>query len=263
MEPSQTQPEGGTYVYAVTAAGPSPEVLTRVSGIHDGKVYTVATDDLAAVVSDVGSREELRPERKNLAAHQRVLGQVTEACSVVLPFAFGTIAESADDVRSLLQRNHDDLAAQLQRVEGMVEMVVRIWFSAQQPSMFEYFVGQNPELEELRSRIAGGEREPTREEKIELGERFAAVLEDTRQDYEQELVDALIPHCREVKHLDPRTDEELTRVACLVGKPDVAELEAAVHDVAEHFPDLCSIEVTGPFPPYDFIDLRLHAWSPQ
>jgi hypothetical protein len=210
-----------------------------------------------AVVSDVPTREELRPERKNLAAHQRVLRKVVESSRVALPVSFGTVAESADGVRNLLTRYHAELTEQIHRVEGKVEMAARTYYKPEQPSVFEFFASRDPDLAQLRDRLAGSGRQPTRDEKIELGQAFERALNRAREEYAGALERELQPCCAEIKHNTPLNEQELVRLACLVPKDKQPEFEAALGRSAESLPDELLIEENGPFPPYNFVELRM------
>ena len=51
--------------------------------------------------------------------------------------------------------------------------------------MFEYFVATHQELEAMRNRLFRPGRTPTVEEKVELGELFASLLQQARQRHTQ------------------------------------------------------------------------------
>ncbi len=254
MEPQQAQ-EKGTYLYAVVPASSSPK-LEGVEGVEQGKVYTVASGGLAAVVSDVPSREEMRPERKHLSAHQQVLRRVTDTSPVVLPVSFGTIAESADGVRSMLNGYQQQLSEQMKKVEGKLEMRLRLVYASEKPTIYEHLVAQDEGLRQMRDRILGGGRQATREEKIDLGQKFDAVLSQLREAYARQLEQALAG-IAELKGNPPRSEKELVNVACLVPKDRQADFDAAVQKAAGTFPDTFSLQPSGPVPPYDFVELHL------
>ena len=248
--------EKGTYLYAVV--GGLSDTDWGSIGIGESKVYTIPNEsgDLIAVVSDVPTREEMRPERRNLAAHQRVLKQAIETSRVVLPVSFGTIAENPDGILTLLDRYREDLIGQMQRVEGKTQMSARLYYKADKPSVFEFFVQQSPALAQARDRLlATGSAD--RDAKINLGQTFEAVLNDAREEYAGQLRDALASCCAETKLNKPRNEQEMVRLACLLEKGRESEFESALEKVADALPDPFTIEQLGPFPPYDFIELHL------
>jgi hypothetical protein len=259
MASEQENKGTGTYLYAV-ASGLSDTDLGPI-GLRDTRVYAVAVTngggDLMAVVSDVPTHEELRPERKNLAAHQRVLRKVVESSRVALPVSFGTVADSADGIRKLLTRYHAQLNEQIHRVEGKVEIAARAYYKPEQPSVFEFFVARNPELAQLRDRLAGAGRQPTRDEKIELGQAFEQALNRAREEYAGLVEREIEPYCAEVKRNPTVNEQDLVRLACLIPKDKQREFQAALDRSAKELPDEFLIEENGPFPPYDFVELHM------
>jgi len=261
MPNEQSNKGTGTYLYAVVSGLPDADL--GPIGLFDTRVYTVAITngggDLVAVVSDISTDEELRPERKNLAAHQRVMRKVVESSRVALPVSFGTVSDSADGVRNLLTRYHSDLLEQIHRVEGKVEITARAYYKPEHPTVFEYVVSRNPDLWQLRDRLTASGRVPTREEKIELGQAFEQALNSAREEYAGALEREIQPFCADVKRNPPRNEQELVRLACLIPKEKQREFEAALDRSAKALPEEFLIEEHGPFPPYDFVELHLTA----
>lgn len=256
----ESKEAGGTYVYAVVPKGTVPEKLEELSGIQDGKVYSIESGKLSAVVSDVPSREELRPERRLIAAHQRVLQFVTDNAPAVLPVSFGTIAEGPDGVRELLGLYQQDFTQQIQQVEGKVELEVRLGYAAEKPTVFEFLVASSPELRAARDRIAGGTA--TREEKIDLGQKVDGVLNSLRDEYAGRLEEA-IGDWAESKRNPPRNEREFLNISFLVPKGRLADFDAALQAAGTLYPDTFVVEQVGPFPPYNFVDVHVTAPPPS
>ncbi len=246
--------EGGTYLYAVLPKSSVPGDLGEMQGVENGKVYSIIDGDLAAVVSDVPTRKELRPERRLMAAHQQVLRHVTDSSLGALPVSFGTIADGSDGVRQLLSRYQRDLAEQIRRVEGKREIGVRVTYEAERPTVFEFLVANSAELREARDALAG--REATRDEKISLGQRVDAAMNALRDDYGRKVEEA-IGQIAESKHNPPHNERELVNLAFLVPVARQADFDAGVRSAAKLFPDSFSVQELGPYPPYDFVNLHV------
>jgi hypothetical protein len=243
----------GVYLYAIVQEVPVQDI--GPIGLEGAEVYTIAEGQLRAVVSDAPDTEELRPERRHLEAHQAVVNSVLERSPVLLPVSFGTIAGDEDEVRRLLRRYADELAEQMDRLGGKAQMNVRLSYAG--PSIFEYLVNERrPDLRDLRdATFSGGTA--TREEKIDFGQKIDAALNELRDELTQQLAQALSPRCSETKRLQPRSEQEMARLACLVAKDSPKELDAAVEEAARSFDDRFILEQSGPFPPYDFAELHL------
>ena len=123
------------------------------------------------------------------------------------------------------------------------------------PNVFEYFIRTHPELRLLRDRLFLAGREPTEEEKIELGRLFDRTLHDDRAAGARVVRDVLAPLCAELHQNSPRTEREVMNLACLVERAAQAQFEEGVFAAAALFDDNYSFDYSGPWPPYSFVDV--------
>ena len=158
----------GQYLYAIASEG----ALASLSGmgLDQSPLYPVSQNGLVAIVSDIADRK-LRPERKHLNAHQKVLSQLLVS-GTPLPMGFGIVAEGEAATRKLLESYGEDFREQLERVEGCVEMGLRIRWDV--PNIFDFLLSRNMELTEMRDEIRSVEelQGPQHQSRIELGRRF-------------------------------------------------------------------------------------------
>jgi hypothetical protein len=239
-------------MYGVVSADHAISVA-EWTGIDAGLVYYVSEGALAAVVSDVPNGR-LRPQRRHLAAHQAVLKRLMQE-SAVLPMSFGTIADNPEKVRQVLALNQDALLDQLRRVAGKGEMSLRVRWDV--PNIFEYFVNTHSQLSALRDQLFRGGREPSQTDKIELGRLFQGILNADRAAHTETVWRALLPCCAEIKETPPREDREVMNLVCLVERDLQKEFENAVLEAANLFDDTFCFDFSGPWPPYNFVDVQL------
>lgn len=243
----------GKYLYSVVPAEAVDKLKLEVDGIEGGEVQPLVSGSLAAIVSDV-TATELRPERRNLSAHSAVLRSLMDQTSL-LPVAFGVVAKSEREVRELLADHESEMLEQLKVVDGKVEMGVRGML--QVPDTFKYFVEKFPELRQLRDETYGG-GEPTREQKIELGQAFAEML----QQFQDDCADRAEEHLQTVGRVranEPRSEEEALNLAVLVPRDSLETFTKAVDELAPTLDEHIELQVTGPWPAYNFVDLRIQA----
>jgi len=222
-------------------------------GLNGGQVHAIVEGPLAAIVSDVPN-ERLRPERLHLAAHHAVLKSLMERGDL-LPMAFGIIADGPEAVGRILAEDREELLDQLARVGGNVEMTLRVVWDV--PNLFEYFVHTHPELRELRDRLFMSAREPSEEEKIELGRQFDRTFQGDRAAHTQAVRRILGPLCAEVRENNPRTEREVMNLACMVERAAQTRFEEGIFAAAALFDDNHSFDYSGPWPPYSFVDVFL------
>lgn len=250
---ARTAAKSGRYLYAIVPA--SEERAYGLAGINGADVYIIANGRLAAVVSDIPN-EKIRPERRHLAAQQAVLKGLLAAAYAMLPMAFGIIADGPRAIQKILTRNQKAFLEQLQRVAGMVEMGLRV--SLDVPNIFEYFVNTHPELRAARDRFLGPYRNPSQEDKIELGRMFDRFLNEDREAYTGKVEEILSCYCREVKRNKCRNESEVMSLACLVPREAQDRFEEGVFAAAKLFDNNFTFDYNGPWAPHNFVELDLH-----
>jgi len=241
----------GRYLYAIVPASGADDY--GPVGLQGGKVYTIGNGVLAAVVSDIENKK-LRPERRNLAAHQEVLKQLTRGTDL-LPMSFGIIAESSRSVERILTKNREDFLEQLERVAGKVEMGLRVAWDV--PNIFELMVNTHPELREARDRLLGSNQNPSQEDRIEIGRMFDRILQQDRENHTDHVEEILGEHCTEIKQNKCRNEREVMNLACLMPRDKDQDFEKAVFEAARHFDDNYAFDYNGPWAPHNFVEMEL------
>ncbi len=241
----------GKYLYAVISSDPTLRFSSI--GLNQRDIYTITESGLSAVVSDVDPGR-LRAEKRHLTAHRDVLARLM-AAATPLPISFGTVAGSVEAVRKILARNQCAFRTQLEHVAGAVEMGLRVVWDV--PNIFEYFVNGHAELRELRDRIFGRQREPLHEDKIELGRLFEGLLQEDREICTEKVEQALGKECTEIRRTNCRHEREVMNLACLVTRGKRQAFEARVFEVAGLFDSHYAFDYSGPWPPYNFVEMDL------
>jgi hypothetical protein len=243
----------GKYLYAIIAAADAGAINRDLRGVDDGAVFAVASGGIAAVVS-AAQDKKIRPERRHLSAHHGVLKLLMET-TTPLPMAFGIIAGSTAAVKRVLGDSRQDFAANLKRVEGKVEMGLKVTWDV--PNIFEYFVITHPELKALRDRFFGTHREPTQEQKIELGRTFESLLNEDREAFTSQVSGVLSDYCSESKAGNCTKVNDVMNLACLVERRELSRFEQGVFEAAEQFDDNFAFDFNGPWAPHNFVNINL------
>jgi len=248
MAAQQGAARSGRYLYAVVNAAQAG-LCDGLVGVGEGSVYAISEGQVAAVVSDVPNKR-IRPERRNLAAHQAVIKGLMDEVTP-LPMSFGNIAGDAGEIRAILRASQDAFLGQLQRVEGKVEMGLRVLWEV--PNIFEYFIHINNRLRALRDQLFRGGREPSQADKIGLGRAFDRALNEERTRHTATVTDLLAPLCAEIQANEPREEREVMNLACLVARDAQAAFEQGIFEAAKLFDNDHSFDYNGPWPPYNFV----------
>ena len=264
VPPGPTESGSGWYVYGVVpAAQTSDSAFADARGVHaSGAVVLVADGELAAIASEVpfaefgeaAIEENLRDEawlEEKVRAHEAVLEAALPRTPLV-PFRFGTIYRSDEQVRLML-REHAYLADTLERLRGRVELGVKVFAD---PEAFERSHGGQAEGEPAEGGRAYLLRKQRDRQLAEARASFTAAC--AQESHERFLAAADDGRANPLQRPEAtgRTGEMILNGAYLVG----AEHEAAFRDAlaaleSSYEPDGVRYELTGPWPPYNFVDL--------
>jgi hypothetical protein len=124
-------------------------------------------------------------------------------------------------------------------------------------NIFEYFLATHQELRALRDRLYRPGRTPTLEQKIELGRLFDALLEQGRERNTRIVVEAVRPHCAEIRRIDPTEEQVIVKLACLVDTQHIRAWEESIERLAGRYNDNYCFEIVGPSAPYHFAEVDL------
>jgi hypothetical protein len=249
--PEKSSKKRGRYLYAVIS-GPDERTYGDF-GIEGATVYVISDGSVAAIVSDVPNKK-IRPERLHLAAHQEVLRRLMEEITP-LPMTFGIIADGPEAIQRILIRNQQVLVDQLHRVSGKAEMGLRVTWDV--PNIFEYFVHTHQDLRTARDHFFATQREPTQEDKIELGRMFDRILNEDRESHTERVEEILSTYCFEIKRNRCRNEREVMNLASLIAREDQGKFEAAIFKAAGLFDNNFAFDYNGPWAPHNFVDIDL------
>ncbi|MFJ4691218.1 GvpL/GvpF family gas vesicle protein [Streptomyces sp. NPDC088766] len=236
-----------TYVYGITAAS-HPALPEGLSGVGEPPlpVRVLHAGDLAAVVSD--APENLRPKRRDLLAHQTVLGEAgAQGC--VLPMRFGSVAPDDDAVTGVLTERAEHYLERLRALENKVEYNIKA--SHVEDAVLHQVMADSPELRAMAeaNRQAGG---GSYEQKIQLGEMVAAAVKAREAEDAAEVQRVLEPLAASVEP-GPESTGWLANVSFLVDRDEAARFLEAADGLRESRPHL-EVRVNGPLPPYSFVE---------
>jgi hypothetical protein len=242
----------GKYLYAIIA-GKNDRVLGPF-GIDGGLVYSLSDGQIAAVISDFDAAK-IRPERRHLAAHQEVLKKLMKE-TTPLPMSFGIIAQGPKAIKKILSIHQEAFLEKLNLVADRVEMGLRVTWDV--PNIFEYFVLTHDELRDARDLYLGRNREPSQEDKIEVGRMFDRVLNEDREAYADRVEEVLSVCCVESKRNPPRNEREVINLACLVDRDGLEEFEKGIFEAARLFDNNFAFDYNGPWAPHNFVNVVLN-----
>lgn len=269
---SQPSEDGyGYYVYGIVDGdGSQPAQGLPEEGIAPPYlVYTVPYQAIQAIVSRVPLREfgqekleanlnDMKWLEAKVRAHQGVLETVL-ASHALIPMRFCTIYESESRVQEMLGQRHDVLLKALVGLEGKKEWGVKIYCDGE---LTAQNVGEvSTTLEALKTDIANMSSGAAYFSRKKLERTIAEEVERVCDECAQRSHDRLSGQAEEAvsnplqsRETTGQREEMILNGAYLVAEEQLAAFRGELESLGAEYGDLgFGYELTGPWPPYNFV----------
>lgn len=243
----------GKYVYCIIKS-PKPREFGQI-GIGEGtnNVYTVHYGELAAVVSDTPIRI-YDPTRENVLAHEFVNETVMREYTVI-PMSFGTLFRTEEDIVELLKSTYQAFDDVLEKMKDKIEFGLKVLWDREK--VIATIEEENEEIRRLKDEINRSAQSSTYFARMQLGRLIEAALEEAGNRYVRDIHDALKPAAVASRSNKPIGDRMILNAAFLVERHREKAFDEAVKDISLRYEDLLTFKYTGPWPPYNFVNIKL------
>jgi hypothetical protein len=233
------------YVYAITC--PHIGAAFKLVGLEGREVFFLHNDRIAAACS-LHSGNPLLPTRENLWRQEQI-AEALMAGGPMLPVRFATTFASEQDLRQTLDKHREALAEGLIRVQGCVELGLRVLWPLDEAAETSDETGalqlpactavtrDAPGRQYMLGRLAD---ETQRRQRQVRAERFAEAIRRS--------LASLVRQQTERRLVTPRM---LLMAAYLVERDRVEAIRERIRALGSQYPEL-RLLCTGPWPPYHF-----------
>ena len=250
---SVTTPPEGKYVYCIIESSEPRSFGPMGIGGRGDEVYTVHHQGLAAVVSNT-PLVVYDPTRDNVFAHEQVNETVMREFTV-LPMAFGALFRTEDDIIELMRGTEDALRDVLEKMAGKVEYGLKVnWDRDRVIAEIEQ---ENEEIRNLKEQITSRATGSTYFARMQLGRLVEQALSEQSDSYVREVYAALRDTAVASRANKPIGDKMIMNAAFLVERERETEFDRKVKEIAAKYEGKLSFKYTGPWPPYNFVHIRL------
>ncbi len=244
---------GGRYVYGIIESRDGVTFGKMGIGGSGEMVYTVNYNDIAAVVSktDVYIFD---PTRENALAHEHVIETVMKSYTII-PMSFGTVFRTDDDIKEVLRSIYVSLKDVLKQMAGKVEFGLKVNWDRDQ--VIEELKREDEEIHRFNQEITRKHLQSTYLARMQLGRMIDKALVERSAQYVREIYDSLRNVCVASRDNKPIGDKMIMNAAFLIDRQREADFDEAVNKIARKFGDRLNFKYTGPWPPYNFVNIRL------
>ena len=234
------------YIYCIANNG--LPILAADQGFAGGAVYSISYRDTSAIVSKVSS---VYYSEENILLHEKIIERVMQDYTV-MPMRFGTVLNSEDCVKAMLEQYYGDFSADFIRLENRLEMGVKVIWPVEK--IKKEITAGNPGTGHQED---GGEVTPgTAYLKRRLREYLWEQALTARADrFIREINDLLSPCFVECRTKKLMTEKLVLNGAYLVPRDRVAEFKSRLRNLKGLYRE-CKFLLSGPWPPYNFVSVR-------
>jgi gas vesicle protein len=253
LETADDEPANeGKYVYCIIEEK-SPKAFGKIGiGGRGDEVYTIHHGSLAAVVSDT-PLVVYDPTRENALRHEQVNETVMNDYTVI-PMSFGTVFKRTDDVVEFLKGTSDALLDVLQKMRDKIELGLKVnW---EREAIINEIEQENEEIRRLKEEI-NRTTSSTYFARMQLGRLVEQALTNRADGFVAEVYDHLRDTAVASRAGKPIGDKMIMNAAFLVEREKADEFDAKVQEIAKKYEGKLTFRYTGPWPPYNFVNIRL------
>jgi hypothetical protein len=241
----------GKYVYCIIRSEEPLSFGPLGLGPEPAEVHTVHYRDIAAIVSNTPIVVQ-DPTRENVLAHQRVNETVMQKHTVI-PMSFGTVFKTDDDIMELLRSAYDAFSDVLSKMRDKFEFGLKVLWDRDQ--IMGEIEQEDEDIRRLKTEISS-QKGSTYFARMQYGRLIDAALQSRSERYVAEIFDALRSVSVASRSNKPIGDRMIMNAAFLVAREMEQAFDSRVKEIGQQYERL-TFKYTGPWPPYNFVNIRL------
>jgi hypothetical protein len=241
------------YAYCIAERSAFPDLcrhrrpmpFSGVSGLFGNQIFLFPASDLAVIVSEHSAEDARRMDQTAQRDHARVIAECFKH-STVLPFRFGTSFADDDALRRSVRSNQRHFTANVERLRGMAEMHLKVVVDDTAAGCIErdMTVGQ----QYLSSLRVSATRQRERQSKaralsVQMHRMFLPVAEEIT--------------CKRME-----SGKMLLDIAHLIDHKTVERYQNKYSSATLELKE-CRMQLSGPWPPYHFVQRNNGNGGPQ
>jgi hypothetical protein len=241
----------GKYVYCVIKSERPLSFGLLGIGPEPAEVHTVHYRGIAAIVSNTPMVVQ-DPTKDNVLAHQRVNETVMQHHTVI-PMSFGTLFKTEDDIMELLRSAYDAFTDVLNKMQDKFEFGLKVLWDRDQ--IIHEIEDEDEDIRRLKGEISS-QKGSTYFARMQYGRLIDAALQARSERYVAEIFEGLRDVSVASRSNKPIGDRMIMNAAFLVARNLEHAFDLRVKDIGLRYEKL-TFKYTGPWPPYNFVNIRL------
>jgi hypothetical protein len=216
------------------------------------QVYTIHYKDIAMVVAKVPLKI-YTPKKENLLAHQTVISSVMKKHSVI-PISFGNVFKTEEDVKILLKKLYIQFKQLFPQIENKIEVGLKV---IGKKEWLKNELEKNSSVFNLKKEIQSKSKDAAFYDRIKLGELTRDYFISLQDQIVKDVFTPLSQMSVSSKQNDVVNERMLLNAAFLIDCHKETEFDGKVNECYQKWGEKVDFKYSGPWPPYNFINIRL------
>jgi hypothetical protein len=239
------------YVFGAIREKQPQNFGTIQLNLENRPVFTIHHQNVGMVICTV--EDEVMPSRNNLFAHQTMISKIMEKYDVI-PMSFGNVFSSEEDVLYITKHLYDELEQLFPQLENKIEVGLKI---IAHQRWIEENLQNDTDIQTLKEIINTKSDAAAFYDKIRLGELAQNFFQALQEKTENEVYLPLSSIATSSK-LNPLSSEKmLLNAAFLIDRANEEEFDRKINELYSNWVDKVEFKYTGPWPVYNFVNIRL------
>jgi hypothetical protein len=192
------------------------------------------------------------PTRDNVLAHQRV-NETVMLQHTVIPMSFGTVFKTDDDIIELLRSAYDAFTDVLNKMQDKFEFGLKVLWDRDE--IIREIEEEDEDIRRLKDEISS-QKGSTYFARMQYGRLIDAALQSRTERYVAEIFESLRDVSVASRSNKPIGDRMIMNAAFLVTRSMEPAFDRRVKEIGHRY-DTLTFKYTGPWPPYNFVNIRL------
>jgi hypothetical protein len=241
----------GIYIYGFLRNDCFSDIINV---LLQSKGYSIEYNDISAIVSDTEEEKIEYSDREALGRllveHQEMIEKMMNAgCSDIIPMQLGTIVNSRNDVISILKNAYNIILQGFKVTAGVEEFdLVVVW-----NNFMDHLrsISDTPKIKKMKEDVLD-KKSCDYADSIKVGKFIKEQIDEDNNKAGSDIVNALIPLCRDLKKHETMNDEMVLNSAFLVPKESKRLFMEMIDKLDIKYGDHLNFKIVGPLPCYSF-----------
>lgn len=243
----------GIYIFCGIQANDNHQFGNVTLEGEERQTFTIRYEDAAMVAAEVPMKI-YHPNKENLMMHQQVISSVMSQNDTVIPISFGNVFQTKEDVKVLLKNLYPQFKKLFPEIKGKIELGLKV---IGKKKWLEEEINKNPDVEKMSEQVKGKSENAAFYDRIKLGGMAQKFFASTQDEIKADIYEPLADFSDAAKLNSPVGEKMLLNAAFLIDAGQEEAFDQMINKLHGQWEDKVDFKYSGPWPAYNFINIRL------